>query len=402
MKQFVIGILKESKAKEHRVPLTPADAQLLLENYPNLLIKAEPSEKRVYTNRQYTNVGVKITDNLLDCNLLLGLKEVDIQKVIPGKTYLFFAHVAKMQHRKKSYFKQLASKKITLVDYEYLTNKNEKRIAAFGYWAGIAGLYNAFYALGKRYKTFELPLVSSFSSFNALFNKLNNLVLPPVKIIITGAGNSAKGVSDTLKKLGIKGVSQSAFLNKSFNFPVYCILSPRQFLVQKDGLPYSKADFKANRDQYISIFHQYAEVADLYFACHYWENNMPLLLTNNHLASKESRLKIVADISCDINGPIACTLKESTIENPFYDFNPLTQNIEPAFSSPDNINVMAVGNLPTMLPFDSSNYFSDVLTKKILPHFISEKDCEIIENATLLKNGQLTCAFNDLYDYLNT
>lgn len=402
MEQFVIGILKESKEKERRVSLTPADAELLLKNYPNLLIKAEPSEKRVYSNQQYSNAGVEITNNLSDCDLLVGLKEVDIHKIIPGKTYLFFAHVAKMQHRKKSYFKQLASKEITLIDYEYLTNKNDKRIAAFGYWAGIAGLYNAFYALGKRYKTFELPLVSSFISFSALLNKLNNLVLPPVKIIITGSGNSAKGVSDTLKKLGINGVSPSAFLNKSFDFPVYCILSPRQFFIQKDGSSYSKTDFKANRDQYISIFHKYVEVADLYFACHYWEKNMPLLLTNNHLASKESRLKIVADISCDINGPIACTVKESTIENPFYDFNPLTQKIEPNFSSPNNINVMAVGNLPTMLPFDSSNYFSDILTKKILPQLISKKECEIIENATLLKNGKLTFAFNYLHQYLNS
>ncbi|MBN2262732.1 MAG: hypothetical protein JW735_07465 [Prolixibacteraceae bacterium] len=402
MDTYTIGILSESREKESRAPLSPTDAHYLLNTYKNLKIKVEPSKNRVYNNEEYAKAGAEITNTLSNCDILIGLKEVKKERIIEGKTYLFFAHVAKMQNDKKDYLKSLVSKNITLIDYEYLTQKSAKRIAAFGYWAGIAGAYIGMSAIGKAHNCFNLPEVSKFNNADELYQLLSNIEMPAVKIAISGTGNSSKGVIDTLKRMNIEAVKPDEILSKEAKKSIYTVLSPRDYFVHKQGIRYSKTHFKQNPHQYESILHRYVLNCDVYFACHYWEKGMPVLLDKQQLSNTKNRLRIITDISCDINGPIASSIKETSINAPFYDYNPLKCLIEPPFSSVDNIHVSTVPNLPSMLPFDSTNYFSGILAKEVLPLLIAKKENEIIKNATIIKQGHLTFAFGYLNKFINS
>lgn len=402
MSKYTIGILGESKEKESRSPLSPYDAHLLLNTFENLVIKVEPSVKRVYSDDEYAKAGAEITCDLSNCDVLIGLKEVKKEQIIEGKTYLFFAHVAKMQNNKKEYLKALMNKNITLIDYEYLTQKTSKRIAAFGYWAGVAGVYLCVKAIGMMNNSFELPSVSKFKNVDELYQLLSEIELPAVKILISGTGNSSKGVIDTLRRMNIKAANPEEILSNESNKPKFSVLSPHEYLRHKQGLRYSKNHFKQNPQQYESILHSYVLNCDVYFACHYWEKGMPVLLSNQQLSIAENRLKIIADISCDINGPIASSIKETSINDPYYDYNPQTCGIEPAFSSNKNIHVATVPNLPSMLPFDSTNYFSGILAKNVLPMLIAKNENEMIKNATIIQQGHLTFAFSHLNKFINS
>lgn len=402
MSTYTIGILSESKEKESRSPLSPADAHLLLNTYKNLQIKVEPSQNRVYSNHEYGKAGAEITNDLRNCDLLVGLKEVKKEKIIEGKTYLFFAHVAKMQNNKKEYLKALVNKNITLIDYEYLTQKSEKRIAAFGYWAGIAGVYLGVKAIGKAYNCFDLPTVTKFNNVDELYQMLSKLKLPNIKIVISGTGNSSKGVINTLKQMNIYPVKPEEFISKETNKPIYTTLSPRDYFIHKQGLSYSKSHFKNTPCEYKSVLHQFVQNCDVYFACHYWEKGMPILLNKQQLSITQNRLRIITDISCDINGSIASSVKETCINYPFYDYNPSNNLVEPAFSSKKNIHVATVPNLPSMLPFDSTNYFSQILAQKVFPLLIEKKENDIIKNATIIKQGNITFAFSYLEKFINS
>nr|HPR62529.1 hypothetical protein [Prolixibacteraceae bacterium] len=287
MGTYTIGILSESKEKESRSPLSPADAHLLLNTFKNLHIKVEPSKNRVYNNEEYIKAGAEITNDLSNCDIIVGLKEVKKERILEGKTYLFFAHVAKRQNDKKEYLKTLISKNITLIDYEYLTQNSTKRIAAFGYWAGIAGVYLGIRALGKTYNCFDLPKVNKFTNVDELYQMLTNIELPSVKIAISGTGNSSKGVIDTLKRMNIRAVKYDKIHPNNISEPLFTVLSPHDYFVNKQGIKYTKAHFKQNPHHYESILHRYVLNCDVYFACHYWEKGMPVLLNKQHLSNTE-------------------------------------------------------------------------------------------------------------------
>lgn len=397
-----IGILAETTStNDERVALTPFDARKLLEHFPQLQIVAQPSINRTFNNLDYQKQGIEISNDLTKCDLILGVKEVDIESVIPQKTYLFFAHIGKKQSYHQQYFQQLAHQKITLIDYEYFTDEKNNRITAFGHEAGIVGTYYALNAIGRRLNWSKLPGIDNFDDHSKIADKFLSTNISPIKIIISGTGLAAGGVTQTLDTFGIQRINKNKFQTEIFNEPVYCQLNPSEYFHSKKGAPYSSEDFHKNPSGYFSVFNQYAALADLYVACHYWEKGYPIYLTNNDLKYKSSRLKAIADISCDLNGPIASTIRESTHQYPFYDYNPITQKEENPFSSTSNISVMAVGNLPTALAREASVRFSKSLSERILPDFIKNNTSDIIQSATILKNGELTSHFSYLYNFLN-
>lgn len=402
MSNYAIGILRETnRLSDQRVAITPSDARWLLDSFPFLKIKVQPSDLRAFKNEEYIECGIEMCEDLTDCDLLIGLKEVNIDAIIPGKKYLFFAHVAKKQKHHQHYFRQLASKKITLIDYEYITNDRGKRIVAFGHWAGIVGVYYAFIAIGKRHNLFELPPTMMIDDYKKMIDQLNKVSIPPIKLLISGGGRVATGVVQTLEKLKIDRIDPEVFLTQTFNKPVFCQLKSADYLVNINGEKYNKSDYRKHPGQYRSIFFRFAKEAHLYFACHFWKNGQPAYLTEANLMNSVHHLKIVTDISCDIKGPIACSMKESTHEEPIYDYNPKTGSIETPFSSSDNINVIAISNLPTALPRDSSSYFSNILCSKVLPKLISRKNSTSINKSIILEKGKLTPGFLYLYDFLN-
>src|SRR6056297_1354366 len=152
-----IGILRETKSPpDRRVPLTPAQCNQLLQMYPDIELLVQPSLNRCFRDTEYMEAGLPVQENLKDCDILLGVKEVDIPALIPDKTYLFFSHTAKEQPYNRRLLQEICNMNITLVDYEYLTRADHSRVVAFGRWAGIVGAYNGIRAYGQRTGAFSL------------------------------------------------------------------------------------------------------------------------------------------------------------------------------------------------------------------------------------------------------
>jgi alanine dehydrogenase len=156
-KTLRIGILRETKnPPDRRVPLTPAQIVELQEIYPNVEFYVQPSDIRCYSNEEYDYLGIPLREDLSNCDILLGVKEVDKRTFMPNKTYLFFAHVGKKQPYNREMFREIVDRKIRLIDYEYITEDSGARVVAFGRWAGIVGAYNGLRARGIRTNRFRL------------------------------------------------------------------------------------------------------------------------------------------------------------------------------------------------------------------------------------------------------
>ncbi|MFA9391947.1 MAG: hypothetical protein ACERKD_19215 [Prolixibacteraceae bacterium] len=396
-----IGILRETThSNDPRVALTPRHAQVLLERFPSLQIVVQPSNRRIFSNKEYLEAGIEMNEDISACDILLGVKEVSLNTIIQGKNYLFFAHVAKKQTKNQTYFQGLSQKKITLIDYEYLVDDKKQRIIAFGYWAGITGCYYATLALLKKISPLEIK-TDSFYSILKQWNELTDQIeLPPVKFLITGSGQSAKGASKTLEKLGVLAVKPEDF-HRCFTKPVFTVLKRKHHMVHKQNRPYSKQEYQLHPELFQSELKQIIGLADVYLACHYWEKQFPKFLLREDFLQKPMNLKVIADITCDVNGSVASTIRESTHKKPFYDYNPESSAEEEAFSSESNITVMAIGNLPALIAREASIHFSELLTKEIIPKLLSNETEELIAKATILKDGKLSSHFLYLYDYLN-
>lgn len=156
MNKIKLGVLRETKnPPDKRVPVTPSQAVKLTERFPDVDVFIQPSDIRCYTDEEYQYLELNLTEDLSDCDILIGVKEVDPKTLIDNKTYLFFAHVAKKQPYNRELLQEIIKKKIRLIDYEYLTDYNNQRIVAFGRWAGIVGAYNGLRARGIRTDEFN-------------------------------------------------------------------------------------------------------------------------------------------------------------------------------------------------------------------------------------------------------
>lgn len=395
-----IGIIRESmRYEDPRVALTPAHARRLMDQFPGLEIVVQSSSKRIFNDHEYLQFHIPVVKNVDDCDLLIGVKEVAIQKIIPGKKYLFFAHVAKQQSKQIRYFQELSKKGITLIDYEYLKDEKRRRIIAFGYWAGIAGCYYAIHALTKKLGLSELPDADELDDISMFQELLNARNFPSLKFLITGTGRTAKGAEHVLRNLGVQKVSPENFLLAASK-PVYTLLKRVHHIVDQNGRPYAKLEFQKQKTAFHSILNTYAASANVYLACHYWEPGFPIFLNNEDLKTNQV-LKIIADISCDIPGPLASSLRESTHAAPYYDYDPETNCEKDPFSSEKHITIMAISNLPAQLPREASIHFSTLLHREILPYIIKNERSAMIDEATILNQGKLTKQFSYLYNYLN-
>lgn len=399
-KKLIIGVLRETKnPPDRRVALPPAQCIKLLREFPEMDVIVQKSELRCFTDQEYIDAGLTVTDDLSACDVLIGVKEVDKTTFIPGKTYLFFAHVGKKQPYNRKMLQEMAAKSITLLDYEYLTDVNNVRLVAFGRWAGIVGAYNGIRGYGKRNKLFDLKAAKDCHDFNELKKHLENVKLPPVKILITGGGRVAKGALETLAPLKLKRVSAEEFLTKNFDEPVYCQIEPWHYTKRKDGGEFDLQHFFYYPEQYESTFKPYSKVTDLFIPCHFWDPRSPIFLSKEDYKEPGFNISVIADVSCDIEKPIASTLRASTIAEPYYGYNPLTGEEGDPWDL-KNITVMAVDNLPGELPRDASAEFSETLMEKVFPAFVDGDKDQILHRSTILKDGKLTAHFQYLQFYL--
>ncbi len=397
-----IGIVKETKnPPDKRVPLSPEQCKQLTLNFPEVELVVQSSDIRAFSDEEYEYCGITVVDEVADCDVLIGVKEVNKEALLPNKTYFYFSHTIKEQPYNRDLLRLMLDKNIKMVDYETLTYPKQGRILGFGRYAGIVGAYNAFLALGKKSKAFDLKPANLCRDYIELKEELKKVVLPEeYKIIISGDGRVGKGAEEIIHALGIYEVSPKDFLTSTKKEPIYTQLSVKDYNKRKDGNPFTKSDFYTHPELFESNFNRFSAIGDMYIACHYWDADAPFIFSREDAKSDEFKLKIVADISCDIDGPVASTIRPSTIEEPLYGYNPETES-ESNFMDTNSIGVMAVDNLPCELPRDASEDFGNELLTKVLPSLIKEDKDTIIERATICENGKLTSYFSYLQDYVD-
>jgi len=398
-----IGIIREGKTPpDKRVPLTPNQCKLLLSQYDDIEVLVQRSPIRAFADQEYIDAGIKVVDDLSECSIILGVKEVPLSMLVPNKTYFFFSHTYKKQPYNRDLLNEIIRKKIRLIDYEVLTKENGTRLIGFGRYAGIVGAYNALLAAGKKYGTYELKPAHSCEDRKEVEREMAKIKLPSnYKITITGKGRVAGGAMEILDYANIQKVSPEDFLTTDFDRPVYAQLGVEQYNKPKDDSAFDKSEFYTHPERFDSNFLRFAEVANMYISCHYWDANAPFIFTRDDAKLPEFNLDIIADISCDIDGPVASTLRPSTIADPLYGYEALTES-EADFMSDSAIGVMAVDNLPCELPRDASEDFGQELLKNIFPELLRNPDSSVIRRATQTNlEGRLTDEFAYLQDYVD-
>ncbi len=395
------GIIRERKnPPDKRVVLPPGACQQLLENFADAEVIVEPSPIRIYTDAEYRNAGILVDSNIEACDVLLGVKEVPITDLIPYKKYFFFSHTIKKQPYNRELLKAVLDNYIELYDYELITNKKKQRLVAFGRYAGIVGAYNGFRAYGLKFNLFELPKAEELPGQEALILELRQISLPNIKILLTGKGRVGNGAKEMLEAMGLKRVSVATYLKQDFKVPVYCQIDASEYNKRKDGMRGSKTDFFRNPEAYKSNFLRFAAVTDLYIAGHFYGSGAPYLFTREDAKHPDFNIKVVADISCDVNGPVATTIRSSTIADPIYGYLPETES-EINFKDPKAIAVMAVDNLPCELPRDASIGFGDAFLSNVIPAFFDKDKNGILERARMTQNGKLTKRYAYLQSYVD-
>ena len=395
------GIIKERKnPPDRRVVFSPEKLQEFKEKFSDATLKVESSDIRVFTDKQYLAAGLEVTENMADCDVLFGVKEVPINALIPNKKYFFFSHTIKKQPYNRKLLLAVLEKNIELFDHETIIKENGARLIGFGRYAGIVGAYNGFRAIGLKNETFNLPKAETLDSQQELITELNKIDLPNLKILLTGNGKVAYGSKEMLDAMNIKQVSVEEYLSTTFNEPVYCLADVLAYNKRKDGQVIGNFDFYKHPENYESNFFRFAEVTDFFIAGHFYGNGAPYLFTREDAKSTNFKIKFVADISCDVDGPVASTLRASTIADPIYGYNPKTES-EVNYKDENAIVVMAVDNLPCELPKDASEGFGEMFLENVIPAFFNNDKDGVLARAKMTENGKLTERFSYLQDYID-
>jgi len=398
-----LGIIKEGKLPlDKRVPLTPLQCQKLQVLYPHVSVLVQPSSIRAIQDVEYEQAGIQLSQNIQDCDVLIGVKEVPIGDLVPNKTYLFFSHTFKKQPYNRLLLQSILEKKIRLIDYEVLKDKNNKRLIGFGRWAGIVGAYNSFLTYGLKTNSFRLKPAHACFNRSELEQQLSKIRLPQnFKVVLTGWGRVGMGAREIMSLLPIREVDAESFLNETFDYPVYSQLEVGDYNTHKDQLTFDKEDFYKDASNFASTFPRYLWAADMYIACHYYSGDAPFLVTRTDLKDPKIRVKVVGDLSADIDGPVACTIRPSTINDPIYGYAPLLES-EVDFMSGNAIAVMAIDNLPCELPRDASEDFGNMLIDNVFPFLFGERDEDLVIDRASQTNlrGELMPNFEYLNDYV--
>lgn len=397
-----IGLLREGKIPaDKRVPFTPAQTEEIEQRFPTAKIVCQESPVRCFTEEEYKTLSIEVADKLNDCDILMGIKEVPIESLIENKTYLFFSHTIKKQPHNRKLLQAVLKKNIRLIDYEALKDYQGNRLVAFGRFAGIVGAYNGLWTYGKRFNLFSLRRAFECFDVNDLKLELRKVQLPPLKIILTGSGRVGKGAMETLDSSGIRKVSPVDFLSKVYNEAVYTQLSSADYHERIEEGHFNREEFHKHPERYRSQFLKFTTVADLLLAGAFWNPKAPVLFKREDMLSQDFKIKVIADITCDIDGSLPSTKRASSIPDPIYDYDPYADSVKQPLSGENHVTVMAVDNLPCELPRSASEEFGRDLIDKILKPLLVNDSEGIIKRGTIAENGELTEDFKYLQDYVD-
>ncbi|CAM4145123.1 NAD(P)-dependent oxidoreductase [Gillisia limnaea] len=395
------AIIKERKTPpDRRVVFSHEKLKEVVQKFTEASFKIESSAIRVFTDDEYREAGFEVSEDVSNCDVMLGVKEVPIPDLIPNKKYFFFSHTIKKQPYNQDLLRAILKNNIELYDHEVIVKENGHRLIGFGRYAGLVGAYNGFRALGLRDGLFDLSKAENLADLKSMLAELDKIEIPPRKILLSGSGKVGLGAKEILDHLKIKQVDVSNYLNIEYNESVYCIIDVMDYNKRLDGGKGSIRDFYNHPEKYASNFKRFAHVTNMYIAGHFYGDGAPKFFTREDAASPDFKIDLIADISCDINGPIASTIRPSTIAYPFYGYDPQTGG-EVDFRQKGAITVMAVDNLPCELPKDASEGFGEMFLKQVIPAFFNGDKNGILKRAKMTENGKLTARFQYLQDFVN-
>ncbi len=393
-----IGLLKEGKIPpDNRVALTPAQCRWLQKTFPGIKILVQSSTHRCFSDKEYQRAGIELTEDIKDCDILFGIKEVPVSDLAENKTYLFFSHTRKKQAHNQKLLQTILQKKITLIDYECMEHEDGQRIIGFGFFAGVVGAHNGMMAYGERTGLFHLDRVYKQKDFKELIHSYFGVKLPNVKIAVTGSGRVAHGILEIMNLMEVVELEKEEFISREFSYPVYVQLKGGDLYRHIKSGSYNREHFHNHPEEYECLFDQYISHTDVLMNGIYWDVNVPRLFKIQRVSDPDFRIQVIADVTDDTNGSIPLNLGDHTIENPVYGVDRFSfQKTLPY--QPNSVDIMAVGNLPNELPRDASKYFGEQLIKYILPDLLANSS-RVIEEATIVKKGKLTKRFEYLQEY---
>jgi saccharopine dehydrogenase (NAD+, L-lysine forming) len=395
---ITIGLLREGKTPaDNRVALTPAQCKWIQKTAPDIKVIAQTAPDRCYPDKEYLAAGIEVREDMADCDILLGIKEVPVKHLLAGKTYLFFSHTKKQQPANRDMFRHILQQQITLIDYECLEHDDGQRILGFGFFAGVVGAHNGIMAYGRRTGLYELDRVQGQSSFQELIHTYFGLRLPEIKVAVTGSGRVAHGVLEIMNLLEIVEVEPDEFLERPFSYPVFTQLKGAALYEHAQTRAYHRDDFHSHAQDYRCKFLPFTRTADILMNGIYWDTNMPRLFEWKDMTHPDFRIPTIADITDDREGSVPCNLGDSSMDDPIYGVDKIS-GLRTAPYLPGSVDLMAVGNLPNELPRDASRYFGQQLIKHVLDDLI-KGGSRIIERATMVRNGQLTTPYRYLDRY---
>ncbi len=396
---LVIGLIREGKIPaDNRVALTPGQCKWLQKHVEGCKILVQRSPNRCFSDQEYADAGIELTDDLSACSILFGIKEVPVHMLLPNKTYLFFSHTKKKQSYNQGLMHAMTDKNITLIDYECLEHEDGQRIIGFGFFAGIVGAHNGIMCYGNRTGAYHLNRVVDVKDYMELIHTYFGLKLPNIKIAVTGSGRVAHGILEIMNLMDVQEVEPDEYIRRSFSYPVYVHLKGADLYRHKKDNTYQRDHFHASPGEYACVFKQYYAHTDILMNGIYWDHQIPRLFDMNDLKDPVFRIQTIADITDDKGGSVPCNLGDVTIDDPVYgvDKNSFEKT---APYLPGSVDVMAVGNLPNELPRDASKYFGEQLIKYVLEDIL-KGGTDTLDRATILRNGKLTSNFEYLSDYV--
>ena len=430
-----IGIRREDKNEwEARVPLTPSDTKKLIDQGIQIIL--QPSPIRIFSDQKYIDAGATISEDLSDCNLILAVKEIPQGFIETGKAYLFFSHTIKGQDYNMPLLQTMIDKKTQLLDYERIVDAKDRRLIFFGRHAGLAGMIDTLWALGQRLvqegipspfskikKTYQYSgLENAKKALKGIAMELSKTGLPkeiqPLTIGFSGYGNVSQGAQEIFdifphKELSPKELlSESSFTEK--DHLLYKVIFKEGDLAEPvdSGNQFILQDYYDNPEKYQSKFERYLPKLSALVNCIFWDIKYPRLITLDYLketwqTTDTPKLRIIGDISCDIEGAVQCTTKVTDPGSPVYTYDPLNGKIQDGLAGRGPV-IMAVDNLPCELAAEASQAFSTVLVD-FLPE-LSKADFEEpftklklppeLLSALILHNGELTEDYKYLQQYL--
>lgn len=426
-----IAIRREDKSRwERRTPLTPIHVQQLAGQGIDVIV--QPSPVRIFTDAEYQHAGAKVHENLGECPVIFGVKEMPTSVFEAGRTCVFFSHTHKGQAHNMPMLKSIIDRGATLIDYELITDDQGRRLIFFGRYAGLAGMLDTLWALGQRLEAEGTPtpfgslkraweydgLEEARKEIARVAREIARDGLPssisPLICGFAGYGRVSMGAQEIYDLLPVREIdpTQLGEFRKgaahSPHFVYKSVFHEEHMYRRKDGGPFSFDEFIASPQLYEATFEQLLPHIDVLLHGIYWEDRFPKLMSREFLcqswsAPHEPRLKVIGDVTCDIRGSIDCTIKATVTDHPTYIYRPEEDATLDAFTGPGPL-VLAVDNLPCELPRDSSEEFgaglSPFVTRIARAHTGGKLDFdrlpEEIQRAVIVLEGQLREPFRHL------